>query len=692
MTGKGVVRSIKNYAKGFSDVQRKVREATSNDPWGPSGTLMNEVAQLTFNQHDFIEIMDMIDKRLNDKGKNWRHVFKALLLLDYCLHVGSENVVLYAKENVYVIKTLKEFQHVDDNGRDVGANVRQKAKDITSLLTDDARLKDERRQRQQMRDRMAGVNDYMNDAMGIRPGDRPVDPSGGGPSNGGGRQGDGEDRELQRALDESRRMAEAEERKRLEKQGDEDLAKAIRLSEQEAQEKERKQKEKLGRENQDNIFSLNNTNNNNAQSASFNPFPQTQSFDSSLNPYQQQQQQLQQPQQQWPQATGMTNMTFGDPIGAGNPQLTVQNTGMMNNPYQQQLQLQNNPYQQMSGAAFGGGLQAQMTGLPQQSQMTGMAPFQTSTVTGFQQPQFTAASNNPFGQLSAPQTSQTSSTAFGSGTFGQTLSASPTVTSATLANRSPSLSVANTVTTSSAAGQSRSLSFPSSPSMQPTGTQATSSPSGDGRFAKLNALLANKDDGMDTFGNTGNLRFPMGTGYANTIQPDFTGATNINNNSGSSGDLLNIGNNGNGAQQNTNNTQSSFADSFSQQTSRNPFGQPSPSLAPATPKTNNQKSLLELMQEQKQQQQQQSSLQLPQTGMQSQMTGMQPQMTGMQPQMTGMQPQMTGMQPQMTGMPFGQQQQQQQQQQQSSPFLQQPQITGFNNGFGQQNHQTGSLF
>ncbi|KAI7850856.1 hypothetical protein BDC45DRAFT_517309 [Circinella umbellata] len=122
MTGKGVVRSIKNYAKGFSDVQRKVREATSNDPWGPSGTLMNEVAQLTFNQHDFIEIMDMIDKRLNDKGKNWRHVFKALLLLDYCLHVGSENVVLYAKENVYVIKTLKEFQHVDDNGRDVGAN------------------------------------------------------------------------------------------------------------------------------------------------------------------------------------------------------------------------------------------------------------------------------------------------------------------------------------------------------------------------------------------------------------------------------------------------------------------------------------------------------------------------------------------------------------------------------------------
>ncbi|KAI9492925.1 hypothetical protein BDB00DRAFT_826181 [Zychaea mexicana] len=680
MTGKGVVRSIKNYAKGFSDVQRKVREATSNDPWGPSGTLMNEIAQLTFNQHDFIEIMDMIDKRLNDKGKNWRHVFKALLLLDYCLHVGSENVVLYAKENIYVIKTLKEFQHVDDNGRDVGANVRQKAKDITNLLTDDARLKDERRQRQQMRDRMAGVNDYMNDAMGIRPGPNDFGGSSRGPQGdpqNGGPRGDNEDRELQRALEESRRMAEAEDKKRREKEGDEDLAKAIRLSEQEAQEKERKQKEKLERENQEKLFGNNNSNNN-SQAASFNPFPQNQSFDASLNPYQQQPQQQQ--QQQWPQMTGMTNMTFGDPIAAGNPQLAFQNTGMMNNPYQQQQQqqqLQNNPYQQLSsGGGFAGGLQAQMTGLPQQSQMTGLAPFQTSTVTGFQQPQMTAASNNPFGQFgSASQTSQPSA-AFGSTTFGQTLSASPTITSSSLANRSPSLSAANINANPSAAGQSRSFSFPSSPSMQPTGTQASSSPAGDGRYAKLNQLLANKDDGMDTFGNTGNLRFPMGSGYANSIKPEFTGAPN-GNTSSSTGDLLNIGNNGNQTQD-TSNTQSSFADSFGQQASRNPFGQPSPSLAAATPKTNNQKSLLELMQEQKQQQQQQS-LQIPQMGMQ------QPQMTGMQ------QPQMTGMQPQMTGMAFGGQQPQQQQ---SSPFLQQPQVTGFNNGFGQQAHnqQTGSLF
>lgn len=56
-------------------------------------------------------------------------------MLDYCLHVGSENVVLYAKENIYVVKTLKEFQHIDDNGRDVGAN--GKCDNIFSLVDDD---------------------------------------------------------------------------------------------------------------------------------------------------------------------------------------------------------------------------------------------------------------------------------------------------------------------------------------------------------------------------------------------------------------------------------------------------------------------------------------------------------------------------------------------------------------------------
>lgn len=36
-------------------------------------------------RNDFVEIMEMLDKRLNDKGKNWRHVFKVCI----CLNSGT---------------------------------------------------------------------------------------------------------------------------------------------------------------------------------------------------------------------------------------------------------------------------------------------------------------------------------------------------------------------------------------------------------------------------------------------------------------------------------------------------------------------------------------------------------------------------------------------------------------------------
>ncbi|RXW20486.1 hypothetical protein EST38_g5349 [Candolleomyces aberdarensis] len=143
--GKAALRVTKNYAKRYSDTQAKVGEATSNDPWEPSDAQMNEIAQLTYNQNDFTEITEMLSKRLRDNWKNWRHVFKSLTVLDYCLRQGSENVFTYFRDNIYIIKILKDFQHVDEDGKDQGANVREKANDITSLLMDEVRLREERR-------------------------------------------------------------------------------------------------------------------------------------------------------------------------------------------------------------------------------------------------------------------------------------------------------------------------------------------------------------------------------------------------------------------------------------------------------------------------------------------------------------------------------------------------------------------
>ena len=194
--------------------------------------------------------MEVLDKRLNDKGKNWRHVFKvrtplpiqlrpvanmrslpqSLTLLDYCLHAGSENVVIYFRDNIYVIKTLKEFQYVDEYGKDQGANVRQKAKDITNLLSDDTRLREERRSRAHMRDRMTSRSP-VDDA---EPGDENERRRSRSRQNA---RGNPTDEDLRKAIEESKKTAAAETGHLTAEERD--LQEALRLSREEEEKRKK---------------------------------------------------------------------------------------------------------------------------------------------------------------------------------------------------------------------------------------------------------------------------------------------------------------------------------------------------------------------------------------------------------------------------------------------------------------------
>ena len=148
---------MKNMVNNYSEAEIKVREATSNDPWGPPSSLMSEISDLTFNVVAFTEVMGMIWKRLNDHGKNWRHVYKALTLLDYLIKTGSERVAQQCRENIFTIQTLRDFQFTDRDGRDQGVNVREKAKQLVTLMRDDDKLKQERTQALKTKERMAGA-------------------------------------------------------------------------------------------------------------------------------------------------------------------------------------------------------------------------------------------------------------------------------------------------------------------------------------------------------------------------------------------------------------------------------------------------------------------------------------------------------------------------------------------------------
>ncbi|XP_046893522.1 epsin-3 isoform X3 [Hypomesus transpacificus] len=150
-------RQMKNMVNNYSEAEIKVREATSNDPWGPPSSLMSEISDLTFNVVAFTEVMGMIWKRLNDHGKNWRHVYKALTLLDYLIKTGSERVAQQCRENIFTIQTLRDFQFTDRDGRDQGVNVREKAKQLVTLMRDDDKLKQERTQALKTKERMAGA-------------------------------------------------------------------------------------------------------------------------------------------------------------------------------------------------------------------------------------------------------------------------------------------------------------------------------------------------------------------------------------------------------------------------------------------------------------------------------------------------------------------------------------------------------
>ncbi|XP_057599287.1 ENTH domain-containing protein 1 [Hippopotamus amphibius kiboko] len=137
-------RQVKNFVKNYSDAEIKVREATSNDPWGPSSSLMLDISDLTFNTISLSEIMSMLWQRLNDHGKNWRHVYKSLTLMDYLIKNGSKKVIQHCREGFRNLQTLQDFQHIDEAGKDQGYYIREKSKQVITLLTDEQLLHRER--------------------------------------------------------------------------------------------------------------------------------------------------------------------------------------------------------------------------------------------------------------------------------------------------------------------------------------------------------------------------------------------------------------------------------------------------------------------------------------------------------------------------------------------------------------------
>ncbi|XP_071090995.1 clathrin interactor 1-like isoform X7 [Haliotis cracherodii] len=154
-----ITDKVTNVVMNYSEVEAKVREATNDDAWGPHGSLMNEVAQYTFTYEHFPEVMGMLWKRmLHDNKKNWRRVYKSLILLTYLVRNGSERVVTSSREHIYDLRALENYTFSDENGKDQGLNVRHKCKDLLGFIQDDDKIREERKKAKKTKDKFVGVS------------------------------------------------------------------------------------------------------------------------------------------------------------------------------------------------------------------------------------------------------------------------------------------------------------------------------------------------------------------------------------------------------------------------------------------------------------------------------------------------------------------------------------------------------
>ncbi|OXC68352.1 hypothetical protein AYX13_03056 [Cryptococcus neoformans] len=155
---KSYYTQAKNAVLNISEMEAKVREATNDDPWGASSTLMQQIAEGTHNFAQFNEIMPTIYSRFMEKeAREWRQIYKALTLLEFLVKNGSERVVDDARAHVSTIKMLRSFHYIDEKGKDQGINVRNRASEIALLLGDVDKIRTERRKARANRNKYQGV-------------------------------------------------------------------------------------------------------------------------------------------------------------------------------------------------------------------------------------------------------------------------------------------------------------------------------------------------------------------------------------------------------------------------------------------------------------------------------------------------------------------------------------------------------
>lgn len=157
-TVREIKREVNLKVLKVPEIEQKVLDSTSDEPWGPHGSDLADIARATKRFGECEIIMNVLWQRLGDTGANWRHVYKALAVIDYLLANGTERAVDDIIDNSSQIAKLTRFEHVEPNGKDVGLNVRKKAETVLAIVDDREKLQQIRENAAATRDKYVGLS------------------------------------------------------------------------------------------------------------------------------------------------------------------------------------------------------------------------------------------------------------------------------------------------------------------------------------------------------------------------------------------------------------------------------------------------------------------------------------------------------------------------------------------------------
>ncbi|KAE8787995.1 clathrin interactor EPSIN 1-like [Hordeum vulgare] len=157
-TVREIKREVNLKVLKVPELEQKVLDATSDEPWGPHGSALSELAQATKKYSECQMVMGVLWARLGERGANWRHVYKALTIIEYLIANGSERAVDDILDHYSKISVLSSFEFVEPNGKDSGINVRKKVETLVGIINDKERIKAVREKAASNRDKYVGLS------------------------------------------------------------------------------------------------------------------------------------------------------------------------------------------------------------------------------------------------------------------------------------------------------------------------------------------------------------------------------------------------------------------------------------------------------------------------------------------------------------------------------------------------------